>query len=279
MDKFEKKNLEFAKHVTIRGDNVGGGTKVTITGENYTLVSDVKQVLKSKSEQLTVNHVHYGDLKLELEGFAVAYPKVCVVQYGPYALQLVGIKDHVDLGKRDLEKMISEKKKYPSKERAKSPESSVSAAGSSQRVTRSMAAPKVQPVTFKVCKYSLHISVHVLEYDITQISVDAIVTSANRGLQHQYGSAKVIVEAAGWDVNKECRETMRLRNNKPFDITDTFISQPGQLSCKSIIHVIIPTKDRGLAKYEMVTGLVNVFREATRRNYGTLALPTLGASK
>ena len=94
-----------------------------------------------------------------------------------------------------------------------------------------------------ICSYMTpegkKISVH--KDDLTKHRVDAIVNAANERLQHIGGVAGAIVKAGGRKIQEECRAFVRERGNLLEG--RTFVSKPGTLPCKHIIHAVGPQWD------------------------------------
>ena len=60
----------------------------------------------------------------------------------------------------------------------------------------------------------LFFQIHILQHDITKLRVDVIVNAANGRLQHGSGVAKAIADAAGSNMNRECRDLIRKQGNR-----------------------------------------------------------------
>ena len=138
---------------------------------------------------------------------------------------------------------------------------------------------KVKPMTLKANKCNLQI--HILEYDITKMKVDALITSASPTLEHRYGASKAIVQAAGTSVKYECQQMMKMKNGNPFKPGEVFISQPGELNCRLLMHAVVPFKktqhyhDRD----SVATALKECFKEANMRRTSVIAFPPLNAGE
>jgi O-acetyl-ADP-ribose deacetylase len=74
------------------------------------------------------------------------------------------------------------------------------------------------------------LSVEVLEGDLTQQEVDAIVNAANNDLELGGGVAGAIAQAGGPSIQAECRKI------GPIDVGDAAITGGGKLKARFVIH-------------------------------------------
>ncbi|KAK2158919.1 hypothetical protein NP493_1756g00003 [Ridgeia piscesae] len=73
---------------------------------------------------------------------------------------------------------------------------------------------------------------------LTQFTEDVIVDAANQQLEHSTGLAKAIADAGRPLIQLECPEHVGQHGNlKPGQV---YMSSPGSLSCKKVIHAVIP---------------------------------------
>ena len=79
----------------------------------------------------------------------------------------------------------------------------------------------------------------LVEGDITQRNVDAIVNPANSYLQHGGGVAGAIVRNGGNIIQKESNEIGFV------EVGSAVITSSGALPCKAIIHTVGPTMGEG----------------------------------
>jgi len=91
-------------------------------------------------------------------------------------------------------------------------------------------------------KQSLRNGVYFSLYqgDITDERVDAIVNAANECLRHGGGVAAAIVRKGGRQIEKESRQIMLDRNERPLSIGDAVYTKGGNLSCRYVIHTVGP---------------------------------------
>ncbi|HET9848855.1 MAG TPA: macro domain-containing protein, partial [Candidatus Dormibacteraeota bacterium] len=75
-----------------------------------------------------------------------------------------------------------------------------------------------------------NVRVEVLQGDLTQQDVDAIVNAANNDLELGGGVAGAIARAGGPAIQRECRA------NGPIDVGDAAITTGGNLKARHVIH-------------------------------------------
>jgi O-acetyl-ADP-ribose deacetylase (regulator of RNase III) len=114
--------------------------------------------------------------------------------------------------------------------------------------------------------------IHVAVGDITQLTVDAIVSPSNSLGIMQGGVAGQLREAGGPEVEEEVRQSA------PIAVGAAVVTSAGRLFCKNLIHV--PTMEEP----GMKVGVENVRRAtraallaAARYGHQSIALPTIGA--
>jgi O-acetyl-ADP-ribose deacetylase (regulator of RNase III) len=114
--------------------------------------------------------------------------------------------------------------------------------------------------------------IHVAVGDITELTVDAIVSPSNSLGIMQGGVAGQLREAGGQSIEDEARESA------PIAVGAAVVTNAGTLWCKNVIHV--PTAEEP----GMKIGVENVRRAtraallaAARFNHETIAFPAIGA--
>jgi len=101
------------------------------------------------------------------------------------------------------------------------------------------------------------ITLEVYQGDLVAETVDAIVNPANSYLRHGGGAARVIAEAAGSQLENECRDF--IRQHKHLDVTRVMHTSAGKLrpNIKYVIHAVGPQA----AKYPNANVLFEALRE------------------
>ncbi|XP_053406454.1 uncharacterized protein LOC123546787 [Mercenaria mercenaria] len=95
----------------------------------------------------------------------------------------------------------------------------------------------------ETAKYSFQIEnmlVYVYKESITEIKgMDAITNAANERLMHGGGVAYFISKAAGKKMDQDCYSYIARQG--PLQVTRNYVSIPGDIKCKGIIHAVGPT--------------------------------------
>lgn len=82
--------------------------------------------------------------------------------------------------------------------------------------------------------------VEVVQGDITQLRVDAIVNAANPWLAGGGGVDGAIHRAGGPAILQECRQIMQQRGGQPLAAGEAVITGGGQLPARYVIHTVGP---------------------------------------
>jgi len=85
--------------------------------------------------------------------------------------------------------------------------------------------------------------IKILQGDLTQQPVDAIVNAANSYLAHGGGVAGAIVRQGGSDIQRESDEWVR--QHGPVPTGGAAITGAGQLPCQAVIHAVGPVWQGG----------------------------------
>ncbi|XP_048839122.1 protein mono-ADP-ribosyltransferase PARP14-like [Brienomyrus brachyistius] len=116
--------------------------------------------------------------------------------------------------------------------------------------------------------YMMRVGTLMLEVssgDITKQNTDAIVNSSNDSFTLKTGVSRAILMAAGFAVEDECKR-LGSQPHKGYLLT-----QPGQLSCKNIIHIVGQTDPNKIK--EMVYKVLQVCEE---NRFVSVSLPAIG---
>ncbi len=85
-----------------------------------------------------------------------------------------------------------------------------------------------------------HAEVEVLQGDITQLAVDAIVNAANPHLAGGGGVDGAIHRAGGPSILEECRRIMAARGGRALEPGEAVLTGGGRLTARYIIHTVGP---------------------------------------
>jgi len=113
----------------------------------------------------------------------------------------------------------------------------------------------------------------IIEGDITQESVDAIVNAANAYLQHGGGVAGIIARRGGEQVNRESAEWVA--QHGPVSHAEPAYTGAGLLSCKYIIHAVGPVWGEGDEDQKLAAAIRGSFKIANELRLKSIAFPAI----
>jgi O-acetyl-ADP-ribose deacetylase (regulator of RNase III) len=117
---------------------------------------------------------------------------------------------------------------------------------------------------------------HILQMvqgDLTQESVDAIVNAANSQLQHGGGVAGAIVRRGGPQIRAESEAWVRERG--PVSHAEPAITHAGSLPCRYIIHAVGPVWGEGDEDAKLSAAIHGALAAADRLKLATIAIPAI----
>ena len=92
----------------------------------------------------------------------------------------------------------------------------------------------------------------VLEGDITEVAVDAIVNAANSGLLGGGGVDGAIHKAAGPELLEACREVRQTSHPRGLPAGQAVATTAGALKAKWVVHTVGPNRHAGEADPEVL---------------------------
>ncbi|XP_015674623.1 protein mono-ADP-ribosyltransferase PARP14 [Protobothrops mucrosquamatus] len=114
--------------------------------------------------------------------------------------------------------------------------------------------------------------------DLTQCSADVIVNASNEELMHIGGLASRLLEAAGPELQKECKD--QVRQYGPLKTGCATITNAGKLPCKQVIHAVGP-RWCSAEKEKCIKLLKKSVREslklAARCQHRSIAIPAISS--
>ncbi len=112
-------------------------------------------------------------------------------------------------------------------------------------------------------------SFELLEGDITELEVDAIVNPANKKLQLGSGVAGAIREKGGPSIQKECDRI------KGTAVGTAVITGAGNLPMKHVIHAVGPQMGEGDEDRKLASAVRSSLALADRHGLKSIALPAI----
>ncbi|RMG49287.1 MAG: macro domain-containing protein [Acidobacteria bacterium] len=119
--------------------------------------------------------------------------------------------------------------------------------------------------------------IKVVQGDITEEQVDAIVNAANEHLAHGGGVAGAIVRKGGSEIQRESTEWVR--RHGPVATGQAAITGAGRLPAKAVIHAVGPVWHGGeQGEDEKLRSAVwNSLKLADERGFRSIALPAISS--
>ncbi|XP_053389985.1 uncharacterized protein LOC128552933 [Mercenaria mercenaria] len=151
-------------------------------------------------------------------------------------------------------------------------------------VTEVKKTPGIMTGSGEATKYTFQIEdiqFFVFKESITEIKgMDAITNAANERLMHGGGVAYYISKAAGKKMDQDCNNF--IAKYGPLQVTHNFVSVPGDMKCKGIIHAVGPTwydyKDkREECAKDLYETIKNILITAASKKWQKVALSAISS--
>ena len=114
-----------------------------------------------------------------------------------------------------------------------------------------------------------HSTIDLVEGDITELSVDAIVNPANAQLILGGGVAGAIKRKGGVSIQRECDQIGSI------EVGQAVITTAGDLKAKHVIHAVGPMMGEGNEDNKLKNATYNSLRLAKENNLQSLAFPAI----
>lgn len=113
----------------------------------------------------------------------------------------------------------------------------------------------------------------LIQGDLTDQDVDAIVNAANKHLAHGGGVAAAIVRRGGPEIQAE--SDAWVRNNGPVDHARPALTGAGRLPCRYVIHAVGPIWGEGDEDAKLRAAVQGSLDVAAQNGLASLAIPAL----
>jgi O-acetyl-ADP-ribose deacetylase (regulator of RNase III) len=113
----------------------------------------------------------------------------------------------------------------------------------------------------------------LVQGDITEERVDAIVNAANSRLQHGGGVAGAVVRRGGSEIQAESDAWVRAHGEVPHE--RPAVTGPGRLPTKAVIHAVGPMWGEGEEDGKLRSAILGALAAAEERGYASIALPAV----
>jgi O-acetyl-ADP-ribose deacetylase len=111
----------------------------------------------------------------------------------------------------------------------------------------------------------------LIEGDITQRNVDAIVNPANSYLQHGGGVAGAIVRKGGDIIQKESNEIGFV------EVGSSVITSSGALPCRAIIHTVGPRMGEGNEDKKLTKAINSCLELGLQKGFKSISIPAISS--
>lgn len=113
----------------------------------------------------------------------------------------------------------------------------------------------------------------LIQGDLTEQHVDAIVNAANKHLAHAGGVAAAIVRRGGQEIQVE--SDTWVRENGPVDHARPALTGAGRLPCRHVIHAVGPVWGEGNEDGKLASAIRGSLDLAAKNRLESLAMPAL----
>lgn len=113
----------------------------------------------------------------------------------------------------------------------------------------------------------------LVQGDITQQKVDAIVNAANSNLKHGGGVARVIVQKGGEVIQSESDAWVRKHGHVSHE--EPAYTKAGSLPCRYVIHAVGPVWGEGDEYNKLSSAVFGSLRLADQLGLSSIALPAI----
>lgn len=115
------------------------------------------------------------------------------------------------------------------------------------------------------------VTIKIVQGDITECTVDAIVNAANSYLQHGGGVAGAIVRKGGSIIQEESNAIGYV------PVGECAVTTGGRLKAPYVIHAVGPRFGEGDEENKLKKTVNNVLKRATERGFQSIAMPAISA--
>lgn len=114
-------------------------------------------------------------------------------------------------------------------------------------------------------------TIRVIDGDLTEAPVDAIVNAANSSLRHGGGVAGAIVRKGGHVIQEESDRIGFVA------VGHCAVTSAGRLKARYVIHAVGPQWGEGDEEQKLRSAVRNVLKTAEERGFEKIALPAISA--
>ncbi len=112
-------------------------------------------------------------------------------------------------------------------------------------------------------------TIRLMQGDLTELKVDAIVNAANAQLVLGAGVAGAIRTKGGPSIQEECNRI------GPIQVGEAAVTGGGQLRARHVIHAVGPRMGEGDEDRKLASATTNSLLRATEKGLGSIAFPAV----
>ncbi|KAK3091070.1 hypothetical protein FSP39_016923, partial [Pinctada imbricata] len=141
---------------------------------------------------------------------------------------------------------------------------------------KASSAAQSQSEVYAKCDLDGRHCIQAVLCDITEMTVDVVVNSADSGLKLEGGLARILSQKAGQQMQKECSDFMKKKKEK-LSNGEVFMSCSGALSCKRVAHAVGPAWQGGDYKEErhLREAVICSLEYCDKEGYRSIAIPAI----
>ncbi|HSR46601.1 MAG TPA: macro domain-containing protein [Anaerolineales bacterium] len=113
----------------------------------------------------------------------------------------------------------------------------------------------------------------LVQGDLTEVQLEAIVNAANPQLQHGGGLAGAIARRGGKSIQRESNAWVREHGPARFD--RPAITGAGDLPCRAVIHAVGPIWGEGDEDRKLAVAVQSSLALASQRGFSSLGMPAI----
>ena len=114
-------------------------------------------------------------------------------------------------------------------------------------------------------------SIKLIQGDITERKVDAIVNAANSYLQHGGGVALAILKKGGSIIQEESNELGFV------PVGSSVLTSSGKLPCRAVIHTVGPRMGEGQEDEKLQSAIQSTLQLASEKKFSSISIPAISS--
>ena len=124
-------------------------------------------------------------------------------------------------------------------------------------------------------RFPPNLAFEIVQGNLLEEPVDAIVNAANGHLAHGGGVAAIISRAAGPALQEESDRIVR--EHGPYPTGAAVVTTAGKLPFKGVIHAVGPRHGEGEEEAKLILALTSAFTCARERGWTSVSFPAVSA--